>query len=178
MSGIHTIMSNALNTRFQLTDDFQFTFSNNVVQGNTVESELSFQDILDICCISTDTPQLSSDVEPVLMGGSYRLSIKKFQSFTFSCVFRDIEGSKLKNYFTKIWMLQQSSYFDEIKSSIQLSVNQKTVFSSENCLISSVSQSQYDNGNTQASEFTVEFQSPYYSSTDIKDYGKPGVTGR
>ena len=52
--------------------------------------------------------------------------------------------------------------------------SQQEVFGSDNLLITSVSQSQLDNNNTQAVEFTVEFVSPTFSNSLVKDFGKFG----
>ena len=174
---INTIMTNALKTSWQLTDDFQFIYNNKSIAPD-INSQLPWGDLLEICTISCDTPQVSADVQPYLIGGSYRIGSTKFQAFTFSVVFRDIKGMQLKNYFQKVWMAQQDSYFDEIKSHIKISISQNVMFESEDCLITSISQSQFDNGNTAAAEFTVEFMSPVMSSTYIKNFGAPGVTGR
>ena len=172
--GIHTIMSNALHADWNRTDDFQFTFSNKAIPLAAM-GNLQPQDLLDVCTISVATPQLSADITPTMIGGGYRLHQTKFQPFTFSAVFRDLNGMELKSYFTKIWLGQQGQYFDDIKSEIKVSVGGKILFESSECLISSVSQSDFDNNNSQVSEFTVEFLSPFFSDGFIKEFGKPGV---
>ena len=172
--GIHDIMSNALNANWNRTDDFQFTFSNTAIPFEGA-GNLQALDVLDICTISVATPQLSADITPTMIGGGYRLHQTKFQPFTFSAVFRDLNGMELKSYFTKIWLGQQGQYFDDIKSTIKLSVGGKVLFETSEAMISSVSQSDFDNNNSQISEFTVEFLSPFFSDGFIKNFGKPGV---
>jgi len=173
--GIHNIMSNALKANWCIVDDFQLYIHNAKVEMKV--ADMQPQDVLDLCAISVDTPQLSSDVTPTLVAGTYRIHNTKFQPFTFSVTFRDVAGLQLKEYFTDIWMKQQLEYFDDIKTEVRLSTNQTEIFKSDDCLISSISQSQFDNANTQVSEFTVEFLSPHYSNSKVHDFGKYGAKG-
>jgi len=140
-------------------------------QVNLPNIGMSPQDYLDMSVINIDTPQISSPVDNILVAGSYRLTAKKFQVYTFSVTFRDTVGMPLKQYFTKVWMKQQTEYFDDIKTTIKLSASGKNIFSSDDCLIDSISQSQFDNSNTQAAEFTVSFVSPFYTDSNIKKFG-------
>ena len=170
--GIHKIMTNALNTKFSLTDDFQFTFGNRMF---TLEgSPLPIQELLEICTINVDITALDASLDTQIMGGSYRVKVSRYQPFTINITFRDIYGLKLREYFTKIWMAQQTQYFDDIKSSIKLSVENNVLFSSDNCLISNISQINFDNNNTQITEFTVSFTSPYMSNSSTSNFGEPG----
>lgn len=168
--GIDRIMQNALKTNWTRTDDFVFTFYNKRdinIQG----SDMSIQDIYDMSVINIDLPQLGSDVESVMTAGEYRIYNAKFQPFTFSVTFRDFGSLSLRNYFSAIWMDAQRGYYDDVKSSISISIGGKIVFASEDCLINAVSQVQLDNNNSQIAEFTVEFSSPYYTNNDIKNFG-------
>ena len=169
--GINKIMTNALKTRFAMTDDFQFTFSNQKFPLKT-NTQMTPQDILDICIMNIDLPQLSADVQSILMGGEYRVVSSKFQPFTIALGFRDIYGLDLRNYFINIWAASQTMYFDEIKSGIKISSGKTSIFESNDCLITSVSQVQLDNSNSQIVEFTVEFTTPYFTNANIKDFGK------
>ena len=171
---INTIMLNAMNTDFQQINDFKFIFGN---VKFTLDSVLSNEDIWDICAMTVDTAATVSNVQPTLLGGSYRIHTAKYQPFTFSVSFRDVLGLDLKRYFTKIWQAQQRQYFDDIKSSVALSVEGVLMFQSYDCLIASISPVQMDNSNIAIAEFTVEFISPYHSSADFADFGKPGVKG-
>lgn len=173
---ISSIIKNALATKWNLTDDFDFTFSNNKHYLTNLNTNLQPQEILDMCVMNIDMPQLMGDVEEVLQGGEYRLIAKKFMPFTLSVTFRDILGLKLRDYFIKIFQNQQTEYFDVIKSSIQVKTQDNLIFKSEDILIVSVSQVQIDNTNTQITEFSVEFKTPYYTNSGMKfgDYGQTG----
>ena len=169
--GIHSMLQNALNTKWIITDDFQFTFANPSV---TISGSLSPQDIWDISVINIDLPQVSANVNDFVVGGSRKLATSRFEKFTLSVTFRDIQDVKLKEYFTKIWMMQQTRYPDEIYSTITVSSHETIMFHSNKCLIDTVSQSQLDNGNNQILEFTVQFSSPIFSNSSVADFGAPG----
>jgi hypothetical protein len=170
--GIHKIMTNALNTKFSLTDDFQFTFGNKMfsIEG----SPLPIQELLEICTINVDVTALDAALDAQIMGGSYRIKVSRYQPFIINITFRDIYGLKLREYFTKIWMAQQTQYFDDIKSNIKISVENNVIFSSNDCLINNISQINFDNNNTQITEFTVSFTSPYMSNSNTSNFGEPG----
>ena len=153
--GINRIMQNALKTNWTRTDDFVFTFYNKR-KINIQGSDMSIQDIFDMCVINIDLPQLGSDVESVMMAGEYRIYNAKFRPFNFSVTFRDFGSLSLRNYFSAVWMDAQRGYYDEVKSSISISINGKIVFASEDCLINAVSQVQLDNNNSQIAEFKIK----------------------
>ncbi len=169
--GITRIMRNAIQANWTLVDDFKFIFSNRTRPLSSAGNGLSVEDILDISVMNIDLPQLASDAETVMQAGEWRIYNAKFQPFTFSITFRDFGGLDLRNYFSAVWMDAQRGYYDEVKSVVKISVADTIVFESEDCLITSVSQVQLSNDNTQIAEFTVEFTSPYYSNTQIKDFG-------
>ncbi len=169
-------MKNALRTNWTLTDDFSFIFTNNKRPLTTSGSDMSVQDILDMSVINIDLPQLGSDVETVMQAGEWRIYNAKFQPFTFSATFRDFGSLDLRNYFSIVWMDAQRGYFDKVKSTVKISVNGGIVFETEDCLITSVSQVQLDNSNSQIAEFTVEFSTPYYSNSQIKNFGSDEYT--
>ena len=171
--GISNILNNIQSTKWTLTDDFEFSFSNPVVHLNT-STGLSPQDVWDMCVINIDTPQLTAGIQESVLGGTRRFYSQRFQLFNFSVTFRDVAGLELKEYFTDIWIKQQTYYFDEIKSTVQLTSNNKIVFKSQDCFVNDISQSQFDNGNNQILEFTVTFSAPYYSNSKIQDFGAPG----
>ena len=175
---VNKIISNVLRADWNLTDDFSFLFINHN-ENITPPDMQGFQpiDIFDMTAMSIDMPQVSGDLEAILQGGEYRLVAKKFQPFTISVTFRDYLGLKLRDYFLKIYMLQQTEYQEDIKSFIEVRTKDNLLFESSECMIASVSQVQLDNSNTQISEFTVEFQSPYYTNTDTKEFGKYAQTG-
>ena len=172
--GIHKIMTNALRAEWALTDDFQIYLFNKHLNIDGIQGFTS-QDILDMCVINVDIPTMQAEVPNTLVAGAWRVHAAKFQPFTLSVTFRDLSGLRIRERFTEVWMAQQRQYFDDIKSEIRISINQSDVFSSDNLLITSVSQSQLDNNNTQAVEFTVEFVSPTFSNQIVKDFGKFGA---
>ena len=171
--GIHKIMTNALRADWALTDDFQIYIFNQYLQIDGIQGYTA-QDILDMCVINVDIPTMQAEIPNTMVAGAWRVHAAKFQPFTITVTFRDLNGLRLKERFTEVWMSQQREYFDDIKSEIRISLGQTEVFSSDNLLITSVSQSQLDNNNTQAVEFTVEFVSPTFSNSLVKDFGKYG----
>jgi len=171
--GVSNIIKNIKSTEWAITDDFMFTFNNPAVPLS-LDTGVSPQDIWDMCVINIDTPQISADVSSSILGGTYKLYTRRFNLYTLSTTFRDVAGMGLKSYFTQILFKQQSMYFDEIKSSINVSINGQIVYASNDVLITDVSQSQFDNNNNQIAEFTVTFTAPYFSNKDITDYGAPG----
>lgn len=168
---INKIMRNALSTNWTKTDDFSFLFYNKFRPLTVKATGMGVGDIFDMCTINVDLPQLGSQAETVMVGGEYRIYNAKFEPFSFSCTFRDFGSLDLRNYFSAVWMDAQRGYFDDIKSHIKIATKGKIIFESRDCLITSVSQVQMDNANSQIAEFTVEFSSPYYSNHQIKDFG-------
>ena len=173
---ITEIMKTAMNLNWSKTDDFAFTFANN--RELNVDSGVSKQGILDVTVKNIDLPQLGSDVESVMQAGEWRIYNAKFQPFTISVTFRDFGSLDLRAYFSAVWMDAQRGYYDDVKSVVNISMNGKVIFYSEDCLITAVSQVQLDNENSQVAEFTVEFSSPYYTNHQIKNFGKDGWDGK
>lgn len=172
--GINTIMKNALRANWTKTDDFQFIFTNKSKPLTVSGGGMSVQDVLDISVINIDLPQLGSAVESVMQAGEWRIYNAKFEPFSFSITFRDFGSLDLRNYFSSIWMDAQRGYYENVKSFIKISIGEKVVFESEDCLITAVSQVQLDNSNSQIAEFTVEFSTPYYSNDEISKFGSDG----
>lgn len=169
---INNMIRNAMRTEWALTDEFIFTFNNTKYSlGGT---DLKPQDIWDINTINIDIPQYSSSVNDVVMGGTRRIYSSLFDVFTLSVTFRDVSGMGLRNYFTKIWAAQTTNYFDDIKSTVQISSAGEVVFHSDDCLVSDVSQIQLNNDNNQIVEFTVTFNCTSFSTNELGKYGKPG----
>ena len=168
---INKIMRNALSTKWTKVDDFSFLFYNKFRPLTVKATGMSVGDIFDMCTMNIDLPQLGSSAETVMIGGEYRIYNAKFEPFTFSITFRDFGSLDLRNYFSAVWMDAQRGYFDDIRSHIKISTQGKPIFESRDCLITAVSQVQMDNANSQIAEFTVEFSSPYYSNSQIKDFG-------
>lgn len=172
---INNILRNATGTRWNLTDDFDFYFQNSLFNLESVSSQVNGlrpQALLDMCVMNIDMPQLSGDIDAVLHAGEYRLNAKKFQPFTITVTFRDVLGLKLRDFFIELWSDTQTEYFDDIKSTIEVQTQGNLIFKSDMCLIASVSQVQLDNSNAQISEFSVEFQTPYYTNYQLKEFGK------
>jgi len=172
--GISQTIRNAMNSRWALTDEFVFTFNN--TKYDLQQQELSPQDVWDISVINIDTPQLSAAVNDVVIGGTRRIYTSLHETFSVSVTFRDTEGMNLKQYFDKIWAAQGTYYFDEIKSTIQISTYGKNYFHSDDILIADVSQTQLNNDNNQIVEFTVSFTCTSFSTDTLSGFGKPGKT--
>ena len=169
LMGINNILKNALNTNWTWTDNFSFFFHNNKISFPS-KTSLNPQDLWDICIINIDLPQVSSNVDTIVMGQKYRAWVPLHDVFTFTVTFRDVERMQLKEYFTEIWKNQQTEYFDDIKSTVKIEAGNGIMFESENVLITNVSQTQLDNTNTQIAEFSVEFMSTTYSNNSVKNF--------
>ena len=169
--GINTIMKNALRTNWAKTDDFQFTFANKHRPLNVTSSGMSVQDVLDMTVMNLQLPELGSQAESIVQAGEWRIYNAKFQPFTLSLTFRDFGSLDLRRYFSEIWMDCQRGYFDVHKSYIKVSIAGEVAFESEDCLITNVSQVDLSNENSQITEFTVQFTSPYYSAKGISKFG-------
>jgi len=168
---INTIMRNATKTRFHLTDDFLFTFHSSSRELNIKDTNLASQEILDMCIMSINLPEVSSSTEAVLQGGEYRIYNAIFRPFEISATFRDFGSSDLRNYFSSIWMDSQRGYFDDVVCKVSIQHRGKVMFESSECLITSVSQIELDNGSTQVAEFSVSMTSPYYTNDEITKFG-------
>jgi hypothetical protein len=166
--GINDIVNNIKRNKWTWTDDFSFFFQNNAVQFPS--TYYNPQDIWDMCTINIDLPQMSSNIESVVIGQEYRFWVPLHDTFTFTITFRDMEQMKLKEYFTKIWTEQQKKYYDDIKSTVKIVAGEGIMFESNDILISNISQSQLDNANTQIIEFSVEFIAKSFSNNTIKDF--------
>ncbi len=171
--GIHRIAQNVMNTKWDLTDDFQFFISNKNFPLTTKGYETT-QDIFDKCVISIDLPQMGSDVQNIMIAGEYRIYNDKHQPFAFTVTFRDFAGLSLRDYFTGVWIEAQSGYFNDVRSTVKISIDGTLSFASDDCLISSVSQVQFNNNDSQIVEFTVEFSSPYFTNSKISKFGTDG----
>jgi len=167
--GINNIIKNTLKTKWTWTDDFSFFFQNPKIQFPS-DMNLSPQDVWDIAVLNIDLPQLSSQVDTIIMAQKHRFWVPLHDTFTFTVTFRDVEKMKLKEYFTQIWAEQQTEYFDNIKSTVQIAAGEGKMFESSNVLIANVSQSQLDNSNTQIIEFSVEFISSDITTNTLKEF--------
>jgi hypothetical protein len=164
---ITDIMKNVLNTSWTWTDDFDFFFQNNKVKFPT---DINPKEAWEMCVTNIDLPQVSTNIETLVIAQKHRAWIPIHDTFTFTINFRDFEKMKLKEYFTQIWKLQQSEYYNDIKSVVKIEAGKGIMFESQDVLIQNVSTSQLDNANTQILEFSVEFVSLKYSNNTIKNF--------
>jgi len=168
---INKIITNAIKTKWAKTDDFQMNFQNRLIPLKPPKG-LSPQDLLDIAIISVDVPQFSHESSNVVIGDGYRTISGIYQPFEISLTFRDIEGTSLRNYFINIWNANRSAYHDEIKSTVDISIDQNAIFYSDECIITAVSQIQISNSNSQIIEFTVTLVTNSFSNGNISNFGK------
>jgi hypothetical protein len=178
--GINNIIKNTLKTKWTWTDDFSFFFQNTKVQFPG-DMNLSPQDVWDMTVTNIDLPQVSAQVDSIVIAQKHRFWVPLHDTFTFTVNFRDVEKMKLKEYFTQIWAEQQTEYFDKVKSTVKIIAGEGVMFESSNVLISNVSQSQLDNTNTQIIEFSVEFVASDISNNTLKAFDgkiKPQEKGK
>ncbi len=174
-TNVYDIMTAAMSTNWTRVDDFSFTL-NNQTRDMSGLATTNVDELMARTVINVNLPQMGSAVNNILVGGEYRIYNAKFSPFTFDVTFRDFEVMTLRNYFMSIWMDAQRGYYDDVKSAVVISAEgadgvSKELFSSEDCLITSVSQVQMDNGNNQIAEFSVEMSSPYFSNEEITKFG-------
>jgi hypothetical protein len=161
-------MKNIQTANWQWTDDFQFFFYNK----ESLKTEFHPQDVWDMAVINIDTFETSASPEAVAIAGKYRYTVPMYNVFSMSITFRDLEGLQLKDYFMEIWKSQQTKYFDDVKSTIEIYSVGNLIFKSDDVLIDNISQSQFNNSNTQIMEFTVLFTCTSFSTNKIKNFGK------
>jgi hypothetical protein len=170
---IDRIMTNIQKANWIWTDDFKFFFFNRQIP--LAGFEFYGDDIWDMCTINIDTAQLSSSPTDVVLAGKHRYWVPLQGTISITATFRDYEGMKLKEYFTKIWYAQQKEYFDDIKSTVKIfGAWDNILFESDHILIDSVSQTQFDNNNTQIAEFSVVFSTGVYSTAEVQGIGSKG----
>jgi hypothetical protein len=164
-------MKNIQSSKWQWTDDFQFTLYNR----ETLDVGLHPQDVWDMTITNIDTSEKSASPEAVAIGGKYRYSVPMYNVFSLTVTFRDLEGLQLKDYFMKIWKNQQTKYFDDVKSTIEIYSVGNLIFKSDEVLIDNISPSQFNSSNTQIMEFTVVFTCSSFSTNKIKNFGKRAI---
>jgi len=167
--GIHNILTNTLKTKWTWTDDFSFFFYNNLVEIPN-DLNLSQAELWEMSVINIDLPQVGANVNTVVIGQEYRFWVSLHETFNFTVTFRDTEKMKLKEYFTRIWVKQQSEYYDDAKSTVKIVAGEGIMYASSECLIQNISQTQLDNSNTQIAEFSVEFISKSLTNNTIEDF--------
>jgi len=177
-SSIVKIMRNAFKVNWTTVDDFEFIFYNRNRPFTINTSTMNDKDLFDVAIINIDLPQMGSSIESVMQAGEWRVYNAKFEPFSFTITFRDFASLDLRNYFSQVWMDAQRGYFDDVKSTVEIRVKGKTVFKSDDCLISAVSQVQLTNNENQIAEFSVEFTSPYFSNDDVTKFGSDTFTNK
>jgi hypothetical protein len=168
--GSADIVQSILSTNWDLTDDFEVIITNIFVP--TIGKVITEEDIKK-SIISVEIPAFSArELGDNIIGGQRRIQVGLYEAFRFSIRLRDFDGGMLRKYFTAIWVAQQELYLDEIKTTVEIRGNGGLIFKSEDCLITQVTGSTYDNTTTNASEITVNFFTPTITTEEIKDFGK------
>jgi len=163
------IVQNILSTNWDYTDDFEVIIVNSFVPnvGKTItENEIKK------AIISVEIPPFSAGELENIIGGQRRVNVRLYETFRFSIRLRDFDGGYLRKYFTSIWIAQQELFHDEIKTSVEIKVNNGLIFKSDDCIITQVSGSTFDNTNTNISEITIQFSASTLITEEIKDFGK------
>jgi len=163
------IITNILNTNWDLTDDYTFFIYNDFLHTRG-SNELNDEN-LQKSIISVEVPVLSSQEVDTVIGGIRRTGVKIQEQFRLVIKFRDFGGGHLKSHFTKLFAAQQYMYFDDIKSTIRITANNEIQFYSENCIITQISAQTYDNNNSNISDFDVTFISPSFTDKHIMNLG-------
>jgi len=171
--GINNLFQEIQNTNWNLTDDFK-------VYINTANEKLSVDNILENTnmiweksVISIDIPPLSAPPMEQYLGGEWRIGSTKPEIFRFSMRFRDFNNGELKRYFETLFAYSLYNYPKDSFINIKVTNNSGDVliFSSERILIEQVSETQYTSGDSNISEFSIQFRTPIYSDAFINGLG-------
>ena len=171
MASIESIMANTQTANWIWTDDFTFEFINKNISLPGFQG-FSPSEIWDMCTINVDTPQISATPNTVIIGGRYRYWVPMHSPINITVTFRDLKGMDLKEYFTKVWQSQLTGYYDNIISTIDVrDAYEKSIFHSDKILIDNISQSQFNNSNTQITEFSVSFITAEFDTGSVQNIG-------
>ena len=116
--------------------------------------------------ISVDTPQFTNQNIEVYIGDQWKIHNGRDEMYRFSITFRDEAQMSLYKQFVKMYQLQKTAYFDQIKMTITIykdadyhNETNKIVFNLTESMIDSVSQVQFNTtSENQIAEFTVQFK--------------------
>ena len=116
--------------------------------------------------ISIDTPQFTNQNIEVYVGDQWKIHNGRDELYRFSVTFRDEAQMALYKQFVKMYQLQKTAYFDQVKMTVTISKDgdyhneqSKTVLNLVETMIDSVSQVQFNNTTeNQIAEFTVQFK--------------------
>ena len=171
-NSIESIVKLATNTKWTLTSDFEVTLENKFIKyPMNINTEDQWSSTLAKSIVSINSPDLTAAEVDEVLGGERRIGVRMFEAFRFTIKFRDFDGGLFKRYFENIWVAQQSTYPDDVSTKILIHAQGKLVFGAENCLITSVSGINFDNGSAQIAEFDVVFISNSYSSQSVSEVG-------
>jgi hypothetical protein len=128
-------------------------------------ANLELEDI-NLNIISIDTPQFTNQNIEVYVGDQWKIHNGRDELYRYSITFRDESQMSLYKQFVKMYQLQKTAYFDQVKMDITLfkdadyyNETNKVVMNMSESMIDSVSQVQFSNNTeNQIAEFTVQFK--------------------
>jgi len=175
---IEHLIRAAASQNWQYTDDFKFFYSNAKYALGVPGATTDTGTFIEIATVNVALPQLSAGIEQAYHGGEWRITTQKFNPFSLSATFKDVQGMGLRGYFTRIWADQQDEYFNSIKSTLQVLSKGNLILATDTALISDVSQATFDQGNTQIIEFSVSFTFTSFSTPSLQNFGKSTGTSQ
>jgi len=156
----------AYETKWSYINTFsvQFTWSDEVKNMIGWTSGDDYNINLNI--INIDTPEFTNQNIEAYIGDRWVIHNGRDELYRFSMTFRDQDQLKYYKMFTTVYLLQKSSYFDDVKSVITLNKDadyigemDNTIFQFNDVMIDAVSQLQFNNTTeAQIAEFSVTFK--------------------
>lgn len=120
---------------------------------------------LNVALKSIDTPQYTNNPIEVFTGNEWRFNNGRDEMFRYTMTFRDYDQMSLYSKFVNMYNVSKDNYFDHIKLSVQImlddekSVNEQVLFESNDSIIENISQLQFDHTTeNQIAEFSVGFK--------------------
>jgi hypothetical protein len=167
MSKVNDILTNISNAQWTFTDDYSFFFKSPLKDLPNIQG-FTPQEIWDMCTINIDTPQSGAQSIGSLLALEHKFWVPMYSSVSLTVTFKDFKDSELKRYFMDVWYLQQKKYYNDMVATVDISDGCGTsIFRSEKILIDNVSQTQFDNANSQIMEFSVSFSTGDYYFDDV-----------
>jgi len=183
---LHDVISSVYTKPWTRINNFsvQLSFAN-IMFEKLVGWDLSEEDLI-LSLKSIDTPQYSNNAIEVFTGNEWRFNNGRDEMFRFTMTFRDFDQMKVYTSFVNIYNKSKDNYFDNIKLSIIVNlddedgVSKRVLFEAKDAIVDSISKVNFDHTTeNQIVEFSVEFKcsSPLHKSTGSLEGGIGGVVG-
>jgi len=168
LSNFNSISKDILNTKWDLTDDFEVIISNNYATYKF--PDLSINSLIEKSVISVEVPPMSSQEQDNVIGGIRKPIVRMYEQFRFTIKFRETKG-EIRDFFNALFVGQQYVFPKDIASDILVKSNGSVIFQAKKCMIIQISGINLDHNTTNVVEFDVTFISTDFTNSYIKDFG-------